>query len=247
MVIEKKISLKLKFIKYIIKKPIEWLNQIFSLKGYPAIFEKYQFKWVQELESAADDIISECRNVFQPETIPTVQSIFPAESPIALESNWRVYFLYLYWHIVQEHSARCPQTMAAIKHIPGVVSAFFSVLSPGKEIPEHVGGYNGVLRCHLGLVIPSKSECCALSVNKQIEYWSPKKVLIFDDTFPHSAWNQSQDEYRIVLFIDFLRPLPPVISHINKLFYRWLSKHEDIQEGFDNLKKAKLTLNKTYF
>ena len=36
----------------------------------------------------------------------------------------------------------------------------FSILEPGKRIPLHTGPYNGVLRLHLGLVVPDPAEQC---------------------------------------------------------------------------------------
>jgi aspartyl/asparaginyl beta-hydroxylase (cupin superfamily) len=33
-------------------------------------------------------------------------------------------------------------------------TAFFSILAPGKHLPAHRGPYKGVMRYHLGLLIP---------------------------------------------------------------------------------------------
>ncbi len=247
MIIKKKLPLKLTIIKYCIQNPIEFLNRKFSRVGYGAFHDLLQFSWVKSLEDAANDIQQECIAVSTPKALPNVQHIFPAESPLASNENWKVYFLYLYWNLIEEQANMCPATINVIKKIPGVVSVFFSVLSPGKTIPEHVGGYNGVLRCHLGLVIPSPEKSCGISVGGKTEYWSAKKVIIFDDTFPHSAWNHSNDQHRIVLFIDFLRPLPPVLSQLNKWFYQFVSKQKDIQEGLTNLKNLNLTLTNATF
>jgi len=35
-------------------------------------------------------------------------------------------------------------------------TAFFSILAPGKHLPAHRGPYKGVMRYHLGLLIPSR-------------------------------------------------------------------------------------------
>ena len=39
--------------------------------------------------------------------------------------------------------------------------------------------------------------------------------MVFDDTFDHEVWNDT-DETRVVLFVDFLRPLPEPDSMINR-------------------------------
>ena len=43
--------------------------------------------------------------------------------------------------------------------------------------------------------------------------------MIFDDTFNHEVWNDT-DETRVVLFVDVLRPLPFPESLINRMIIR---------------------------
>ena len=43
--------------------------------------------------------------------------------------------------------------------------------------------------------------------------------MIFDDTFNHEVWNDT-DETRVVLFVDVLRPLPLPWSTINRLIVK---------------------------
>ncbi|RUQ94633.1 aspartyl/asparaginyl beta-hydroxylase domain-containing protein [Legionella septentrionalis] len=246
MAIRKKLSLKLKVINYIIKKPLEFLITHTSKVQGKNFYDIAQFPWIKILQQSFTEICNECINVAHPKQIPNIQDVLSQETPIAWDENWKVYFIYFFWHLVKEHSENCPKTTTIIKQIPGVVSAFFSILAPGREIPEHHGPYNGVLRCHLGLIIP-KEQTSGLKVGEVIEHWIPGKVIIFDDTQPHSAWNHSVDEYRVVLFIDFLRPLPYPVHLLNKLFYQFLSTDKDIQEGLDYLKNRKLTLAKIQF
>lgn len=51
--------------------------------------------------------------------------------------------------------ARCPRTMELLRKVPGAKTAFFSILSPHMHIPAHCGPYKGVIRCHLGLIVPN--------------------------------------------------------------------------------------------
>lgn len=55
------------------------------------------------------------------------------------------------------------------------------------------------MRVHLGVVVP---EGCTLMVNGQEKRWEEGKVMVFDDTFRHEAWNPSFDQERIVLMFD---------------------------------------------
>jgi aspartyl/asparaginyl beta-hydroxylase (cupin superfamily) len=52
-----------------------------------------------------------------------------------------------------------------------------------------------VLRAHLGLVIPKD---CNIRVGEETHTWEEGKMLIFDDSYDHEAWNDS-DEDRFVL------------------------------------------------
>ena len=46
--------------------------------------------------------------------------------------------------------------------------------------------------------------------------------MIFDDTFNHEVWNDT-DQTRVVLFVDVLRPLPFPESLINRLIVAAIS------------------------
>lgn len=92
--------------------------------------------------------------------------------------------------------------------------AFFSLLGPGKHLPEHRGPYNGVLRHHLGLIVPEPARACAIRVAGQTAHWREGECLIFDDSYPQEAWNDT-DRDRLVLFLDIVRPLPRPVSWLN--------------------------------
>ncbi len=48
-----------------------------------------------------------------------------------------------------------------------------------------------MLRYHLGLLIPEPEDQLGISVGGQIAHWSEGQSLVFDDTFEHSAWNDT--------------------------------------------------------
>jgi beta-hydroxylase len=104
------------------------------------------------------------------------------------------------------NAARCPETMRILRKIPGLKTAFFSILSPKKHIPPHRGPYVGVLRLHLGLLVPKPRENVRIRVADKVCHWDEGKCLIFDDTYNHEVWNDT-DGYRVVLFVDFARPM----------------------------------------
>jgi aspartyl/asparaginyl beta-hydroxylase (cupin superfamily) len=78
----------------------------------------------------------------------------------------------------------------------------FSALNPHKRITPHTGPMNGIIRAHLGLVVPKGAY---IRVGKDERTWEEGKLLVFDDSFEHEVWNHS-DYVRIVLFINFWHP-----------------------------------------
>jgi beta-hydroxylase len=92
--------------------------------------------------------------------------------PITQDNHWKTFFFYGYGFECEENCRLCPETARVLKSIPGVKTAFFSILSPGKYIPPHRGPYNGVLRFHLGLIVPEPREQCRIRVADNIRHWS---------------------------------------------------------------------------
>src|SRR3546814_19998530 len=70
-------------------------------------------------------------------------------------------------------------------------------------IPPHNGATNTRLTVHMPLVIPPD---CALRVGDETRVWEPGKLLMFDDTIRHEAWNYS-DRLRVVLIFDVWHPM----------------------------------------
>jgi aspartyl/asparaginyl beta-hydroxylase (cupin superfamily) len=123
-----------------------------------------------------------------------------------------------------------------VRHIPGLKTAMFSIFEPGKHLPAHRGPYNGVLRLHLGLIVPdAEPDKIAIRVDRQVCRWQEGKVLIFDDAYEHEAWNHSS-ETRVVLFVDFVKPLRFPARLVNWALMNLAVFTPFIQEGMDNHK-----------
>ena len=75
----------------------------------------------------------------------------------------------------------------------------------------HTGPYNGVLRLHLGLVVPDPAEQCWIEVGGQRYSWREGQAVVFDDLYPHQVHNDT-DGVRAVLFVDFERPCRAPVS-----------------------------------
>lgn len=116
---------------------------------------------------------------------------------------WRAGLLVAGGTPVRRLADRFPRTTALALSVPGIRSALWSVLTPGAELPEHVGSNAGVLRYHLGVVCPHGA---GLRVGDRVVPYREREGVLFDDTVPHSAWNRS-DRDRVTLFLELRRPL----------------------------------------
>ncbi|MCW3027785.1 MAG: aspH, partial [Solirubrobacterales bacterium] len=143
------------------------------------------------------------------------QDISKDQIEITDDDRWKTFFIYGYGFEAKLGVQMCPRTAALMREIPGMTTAMISILSPRKHILDHRGPYKGVLRYHLGLIVPQDAEACRIRVGEDFRHWEEGKSLIFDDTFNHEVWNDT-DETRVVLFVDVLRPLPFPESAINK-------------------------------
>jgi aspartyl/asparaginyl beta-hydroxylase (cupin superfamily) len=194
----------------------------FSVHGAAEMHRNEDFPWVPALEAAWPAIRAELDAVMQrDEPIPPFQAISPEQAAITQDERWRTYVLYAYGARATRNCRECPATAAAVEHIPGMKSALFSILSPGKHIPPHRGPYKGLLRCHLGLRIPGPPGAARLRVGATHSTWAEGRALVFDDTLEHEVWNDSAED-RVVLFIDFLRPMRPPMGWINDRILKWI-------------------------
>ena len=83
-----------------------------------------------------------------------------------------------------------PVTMMLIESIQ-CTTAYFSILEPGTIIPVHQGLYKGVLRYHLGLIVPDDIENVFISVDGQTLHWREGDDIMFDDMYDHYVINNT--------------------------------------------------------
>ena len=120
--------------------------------------------------------------------------------------RWRLFGLYLKGRRIDANCAQCPRTAAAVARVPRMVNAGFSCLEAGYRLHRHAGYDPTLYRTHLGLRVPPGD--CALWVNGEARRWQEGRTLMFDDTFPHEAWNLTP-KHRIVLIVDTLNHNAP--------------------------------------
>ena len=196
--------------------PIErWIGKR-SLVGDATFFPLERFDWVGHIEDNWEVIRDEAQALLADrEALANFQDISKDQIEITDDDRWKTFFIYGYGFEAKLGVEMCPRTAQLMREIPGMKTAMISILSPRKHILDHRGPYKGVLRYHLGLIVPEDAESCRIRVGDDYRHWEEGKSMIFDDTFNHEVWNDT-DETRVVLFVDVMRPLPFPESSINE-------------------------------
>jgi ornithine lipid ester-linked acyl 2-hydroxylase len=203
--------------------PIEKFIGKRSLVGEATFFGNERFPWIAEIEANWTTIRDELELVLEDrDALPNFQDISKDQLEITDDDRWKTFFLYGYGFEAKLGTEMCPRTAALMSQIPGMTTAMFSILSPRKHILDHRGPYKGVLRYHLGLIVPRDAQACRIRVGEDFRHWEQGESMIFDDTYNHEVWNDT-DETRVVLFVDVLRPLPEPESLINKMIVKAIS------------------------
>jgi aspartyl/asparaginyl beta-hydroxylase (cupin superfamily) len=200
--------------------PIErWIGRR-SLVGDATFFPLERFPWVAHIEQNWTVIREEAERLLEDQAeLANFQDISKDQIEITDDDRWKTFFLYGFGFKAKLGVEMCPRTAALMEQVPGMKTAMFSILSPRKHILDHRGPYKGVLRYHLGLIVPQDAEACRIRVGDDIRHWEEGNSMIFDDTFNHEVWNDT-DETRVVLFVDVMRPLPFPESLINDLIVK---------------------------
>lgn len=203
-----------------------------SLVSNDPVLDFRDFAWTQILRDNWEDIRDEARAVALREA-PSLATISPDHRSIAEVNKWRSFFLHGYGFPIPDNMARCPKTSAVIAQVPGLNSAFFSILAPGTHIPDHRGVIKGLITCHLGLIVP-KSGDVRMRVHDRIVRWAEGETLVFDDTYQHEVWNDTE-ETRVVLLIQFERPLRQPGKWFSDFFLGFVRRSAFVQEARDNI------------
>jgi ornithine lipid ester-linked acyl 2-hydroxylase len=213
---------------------IRFLDRYFgrrSLVGDHTFFAQSDFPWIRDLEAGFPLIRKELEDVLRDhDDLPNFQDISTDQYQITDDDKWKTFFLFGYGFRAEKNIERCPETARLMEQIPGMTTAMFSILSPHKHIPAHGGPYKGVLRCHLALMVPPPAGSCRIRVGNDVRPWVEGKTLIFDDTWEHEAWNES-DSTRVVLFIDFKRPLRGFARVLNEIVLKLIYYSPFVQDA----------------
>lgn len=204
-----------------------------SLVGDPPVFDPATFPWTSELERNWPAIRAEALRVLDSEDIPVLPDISPDHGRLGADRKWRSFFLYGYGYRVDANCAKAPVTATLVAKVPGLNSAFFSILAPGARIPRHRGVTKSLITCHLGVSVPRDWQRARMAVHDQMVHWREGECLVFDDTYFHEVWNET-GETRVVLLVQFERPMREPGRTIGRAFMGAVRRSPFVQEARKN-------------
>ena len=215
-------------------KWVERRNVKHSAVGNPEIYDNAVFPWVAEVERDWRAIRAELERVLtRQDELPGFHEISADVGTISQDRGWKTFMLAGYGFRSDANIRMCPRTWEACRKIPGLITAMFSILEPGKHLPPHHGPYNGVLRLHLGLIVPEPRDQLGIRVGDKTYRWQEGRAVIFDDAYDHEAWNRTAHT-RVVLFVDFVKPLRFPANLVNWLLLHLAVFTPFIRESSDN-------------
>jgi len=199
------------------------------------VFPNSVFPWTTYLEGHWKTIRDEAETLLRDRmSVPSVREVSVDHEKIAVDDKWRSFFLYGYGVRIDANCAKAPKTAEIVSKIPGLLTAFYSVMLAGAHVPRHTGPTKAIVTTHLGLIVPKARERCHMQVANQNVVWDEGKIVIFDDMFPHEVWNDT-DEDRIILLLHVKRPLKFPGSMLRDLFFAGLRASPFVRDGLRNL------------
>ena len=184
-------------------------------------------------------IAQELRELMAAEPIPPLEEVDKVQGLFSRRDGipWRTFFLKAYGNWVPANCRKAPITYSLLKEMPEINTVMFSVMEPGKHIPGHRGIFNGILRYHLGLIVPDV-EKSYLEVKGKRYHWKEGEHIMFNDTHYHEAWNHASAP-RSILLLDVVREksLPAWLRPINRRVIAFFSKIKRVRAAVQNAEK----------
>jgi aspartate beta-hydroxylase len=169
--------------------------------------------WIEFFEAQTRPILAELQQLLPSSS--GRERVFPTDALEALNlrgldepPSWNGYYFYRHGERRDDNCSQCPDTARALDALPLCrvrehgPEVLFSVFTAGTHLLPHRGVTNTRVVGHLPLIVPEK---CALNVGGEVHEWQVGRVVVFDDTYEHEAWNRSR-QTRVVLIFDTWNP-----------------------------------------
>lgn len=165
-------------------------------------FERGEFDWMRDFESAHATIRAEFEALEDaPDLTPLSSNLAARSGPSPEPTGWRRISLYESGIAFPKVLHRCPETFAALKHLPlaqgrgHFPDVRFATLRSGAHAFSPPAPSNVKLTLQLGLLVP---DTCSLTVGGETRRWRKGRTLIFDDSFEMSACNESPTDLTVL-------------------------------------------------
>ena len=180
-----------------------------------AVFDAQNYEWCAQIEAATDVIREEFLALSQDPEISGTPYIDASSShldeswqPLVGSNNWSSLHLYKSDKRYQKIINKVPVTHSLLNEVPLLRTygqpreVLFSVLQGKQHIPPHFGLANTDMTVHLPLL---NLQDCAIKVGTKEYPWQAGKLFLFDDSFIHESWNNS-DKARVNLLFATWHP-----------------------------------------
>jgi len=198
-------------------QPSQFKPELFRIDNIrkQTYYSANEFVWADDLINATSDVKKELEAFLDNDTNTSLRPYLDkgsisdgSLSELAGSSNWSALDLYKNGQLNEKIAKHFPATLNALHHVPcyGLderpFEVFFSVLTAGQKIAPHYGQSNHSLTVHLPVDAPNDGY---LEVNQDRACWADNELIIFDDSFLHSA-NNASDQKRIILLFSIWHP-----------------------------------------
>ncbi len=198
------------------------------------------FPWADELQERWTEIRDEVAAGL-PSDAPSLTDLSPEHKGINADAGWSSVFLWGYGYQISDVCHRFPKTAKLVERIPGLLTAMISVHQPGTRLTPHRGVTKGMLTVHLPLIVPKDGGACRLRVDSHIENWREGKLFVFDDTYDHETWNET-DSVRVNLMLHVRRPLRRPGLWLQNFFFWVVRRSAFVRDARGNVEAWARTL-----
>jgi beta-hydroxylase len=219
-------KVRLKFMRQVVNHstlmaPINALMYLFSAVPNKPFFEVEKFPELGVLRDNWEVIRAEAEQLVAAGYIKAAENNNDLGFNSFFKRGWKRFYIKWYENFLPSAQQLCPETVKLLQNIPGIHGAMFTLLPKGGVLKPHRDPFAGSIRYHLGLITPN-SEKCRIDVDGTPYYWRDGEDVLFDETYIHSAKNDT-DMDRIILFCDVERPLRNrVATAINRFFCKYV-------------------------
>ena len=171
-------------------------------------WDPQQLELCQRLSDNVDVIEKEYEALLEDMNKPGGKDRFQSVTSMNYEAGWRTLVLFYNGHRIDDFPYHlCPVTTEIMESVPiaGRIAGF-NRQQPRTGIPLHSDGNNQWLTVQMGIKIPN-NRAAYIRVGPETQRWARGECLMYDTTYEHETFNESEDEERVVLHIDFWNTL----------------------------------------